>query len=318
MNSWKLSAGTACLLGKKSGRSDAPPSTAYIMLGERCRNNCSFCAQARQSKAAGHLLSRVTWPEVEAAEAATAVQQAYAAGRLRRACFQVVNEVNGRTATLAALQELAGDGMPICVSGIMQNVAEAEELLAAGAERICIALDAATPEVYLSAKGGEWQEKWMLLTACAARFPGRITTHLIVGLGESEEDIVKVLGDCSALGITVGLFAFTPVRGTVWSNRLPPELGQYRRCQIAHRLLALGESVGMIKCRAGRIVEVELTEEELRQRLYDGVAFQTSGCPDCNRPFYNERPGGVMYNYPRPLTELEISNAIKESGISGR
>ena len=27
-------------------------------------------------------------------------------------------------------------------------------------------------------------------------------------------------------------------------------------------------------------------------------AVLTSGCPGCNRPFYNERPRGPIYNYP--------------------
>ena len=37
----------------------------------------------------------------------------------------------------------------------------------------------------------------------------------------------------------------------------------------------------------------------------NGQAFQTSGCPGCNRPYYNERPGRTMFNYPRPLTPEE-------------
>jgi biotin synthase-related radical SAM superfamily protein len=46
-----------------------------------------------------------------------------------------------------------------------------------------------------------------------------------------------------------------------------------------------------------------------------GEAFRTSGCPDCNRPFYNEHPGGPLYNYPRPLTAEEAARAIQEMEI---
>jgi biotin synthase-related radical SAM superfamily protein len=45
-----------------------------------------------------------------------------------------------------------------------------------------------------------------------------------------------------------------------------------------------------------------------------GEPFQTSGCPDCNRPFYNEQPGGPLYNYPRPLTAGEVARAIQDMG----
>ncbi|HUT17269.1 MAG TPA: radical SAM protein, partial [Acidobacteriota bacterium] len=41
-----------------------------------------------------------------------------------------------------------------------------------------------------------------------------------------------------------------------------------------------------------------------------GKPFLTSGCPDCNRPFYNEKPSGPIYNYPRNI-RLEEIEAIK-------
>jgi biotin synthase len=49
---------------------------------------------------------------------------------------------------------------------------------------------------------------------------------------------------------------------------------------------------------------------DLEPVLGDGVAFMTTGCPGCNRPFYNERPSGPFYNYPRPLTEEEIRKEL--------
>jgi biotin synthase len=51
------------------------------------------------------------------------------------------------------------------------------------------------------------------------------------------------------------------------------------------------------------------------QRVTTGEPFQTSGCPNCNRPFYNEQPGGPMYNYPRPLSSAEAEQAIREMEI---
>jgi len=52
-----------------------------------------------------------------------------------------------------------------------------------------------------------------------------------------------------------------------------------------------------------------------------GEAFQTSGCPGCNRPYYNERPGGFIYNYPRPLSAAETAAALglmQEENRQGR
>jgi biotin synthase len=73
--------------------------------------------------------------------------------------------------------------------------------------------------------------------------------------------------------------------------------------------------ITLTQCRfdqRGRLRSFGLSPEELHERLADGLAFQTSGCPDCNRPFYNERPGGPLFNFPRALTREEARQAIAE------
>jgi biotin synthase len=151
-----------------------------------------------------------------------------------------------------------------------------------------------------------------MLRSAAECFPGRIGTHLIVGLGETEQDMATRLQEMADRQASVGLFAFTPVAGTAWATRAAPSLPSYRRIQAARYLLTTGT------CRTGAwrfsptgsIVSYGLSRAELRARLADGCAFQTAGCPGCNRPYYNERPGRVMYNYPRRLYPEEINAAI--------
>jgi biotin synthase len=314
MNIWKLSAGTASVIGKKIIKSDAVPTTAYIMIGEKCRNNCLFCAQARESKAKDSLLSRVTWPEYADHEVVDGIVAAYNSGKVKRTCLQVVNTDDSWNLTLHALDKLQEkQPMPVCVSSHITSLGQAKLLIATGAERICIALDAATPKVYKQVKYGSWDSKWQLLEECADNLPGRITTHLIVGLGETEAEMVETIVRCLAKDITVGLFAFTPLKGTDYAGRTPPDIGSYRRIQIALYLLKQGHSPDVIRFRSGRIVGFDVPN--LRNILAEGRAFETTGCPDCNRPYYNERPGGVMYNYPRPLTSCEVAQALVESGI---
>ncbi len=314
-NLWKLSAGTDAVVAVRKTLSDAPPTTAYVMLGERCRNNCRFCTQARESGAGGNMLSRVTWPGTPAVEAIAGIDAAYAAGRLKRACLQVVDDGSVAAAAAAVASLCAVSSVPVCVSSHLESVAEAKRLVAAGAERICVALDAATPQAYSEAKEGDWQERWRLLTACAAALPGRVSTHLIVGLGETEEEMADAIAACIEQGITVGLFAFTPVKGAAWAGRSAPPIGRYRRVQVAHHLLRRGCGREAIVCRNGAITGFAVPG--LTEILADGAAFRTSGCPDCNRPYYNERPGDVMYNYPRPLTAAETARAIAECEVIG-
>jgi len=62
----------------------------------------------------------------------------------------------------------------------------------------------------------------------------------------------------------------------------------------------------------GNLSSLGVSEELLRNEVLSGVPFVTSGCPDCNRPYYNERPGGKLYNYPEKPKSDETTEILKE------
>jgi biotin synthase len=136
--------------------------------------------------------------------------------------------------------------------------------------------------------------------------------HFIVGLGESEQEMAEAIQRMHDLGLVVGLFAFTPVRGTRMGDASPPPISTYRRMQVAQYLISnnLARIENFTFSATGQLLNFNLPR--LPEILADGVAFQTSGCPDCNRPFYNERPGGPMYNYPTVLTPQQTEAAIED------
>ncbi len=292
---------------------DAVPTTAYLMLGERCLQECAFCAQARDSHADAAALSRVHWPQIARGELVRGVEAAHRTGRIRRACFQVTVGPDAVACAANAVEALSAESsVPICVSIAPRTLADVERLLAAGAERVTIALDAATPEVYRRTKTGSWERTLALLESAARAFPGHVGTHLIAGLGETEREMVLRIASFLDMGVRVALFAFTPVRGTPMEACPPPNLVAYRRVQAAHWLLAAG-LVGVPQLRfdgAGCVASLGLQADDLANLLRGGDAFRTSGCPDCNRPYYNERPGGPLYNYPRPLTLAEAEREV--------
>ena len=65
----------------------------------------------------------------------------------------------------------------------------------------------------------------------------------------------------------------------------------------------------------GNIIDFGIPKQELLEIINTGEPFLTSGCPGCNRPYYNERPRGPFYNYPRNLTTKEIEKAKIELGF---
>lgn len=247
-------------------------------------------------------------------------------GRLRRACFQltvgpgVLAKVEAEVRHLHALRP----ELPICVSAAARDTAEVGCILGWGVERVTLALDAATPELYREVKGGSFEKRLELLLRAAGLFPGRIGTHLIAGLGETEEQLVRLVQRLTDSQVTVALFAFTPVPGTRLESRRPPALESYRRLQAAHYLITRGLSraEAMSFDEAGRLTSYGLPWSRVEETLLEGEgspgrAFRTSGCPDCNRPYYNERPAGPLYNYPRPLTLEEARRAVGEARPCG-
>jgi biotin synthase len=174
-------------------------------------------------------------------------------------------------------------------------------------------LDAASQRIYRMSKTGSWDRQLRLLRRSAAAFPGHIGTHLIVGLGESEAEMVATLQQMVDWQVTVGLFSFTPIDGTAMGRHPPPDLSTYRRVQVARHLLVSRQCrVDSMRFRAnGEIADFGVELAVLRDLLSEGVAFRTAGCTGCNRPYYNEHPGRTMYNYPRPLTQEEVYQAIR-------
>ncbi len=325
-----VSIGTAGVLGLAEVAMDVAPTTAYLMLGGRCSMSCGFCAQARTSHASALNLSRVTWPEFSLAQTINRLARAVERGVIRRCCLQVTAGQGYFERTLGVIKAIkAATGVPLDAAILPPTMDHVVELIAAGVDHVGFGLDAASERVFRRVKGGDWTRSLRLIQETARRYPGRATAHLIVGLGETEQEMVETIQALHNWGVIVGLFAFTPVRGTEMAHVPPPPLESYRRMQVARHLIAHGLarandftfspegpwSFGPVlvvqdKCpkTKGRLTDWRLPQ--LPALLADGVAFQASGCPDCNRPYYNERPGGPMYNYARPLSPAEIQRAL--------
>ena len=64
----------------------------------------------------------------------------------------------------------------------------------------------------------------------------------------------------------------------------------------------------------GDLLDFGVEIDEIMEIIETGMAFQTSGCPECNRPMANETFSRI-YNFPREPTENEIEQIKNELGI---
>lgn len=324
----RVSFGTASVLGLRASKLDAIPTCAYLMVGERCVFPCSFCPQSTRSagRADSRMLSRITWPEYQVSSVLEGLKTAHAEGLIRRVCIQSVESPGARRCVMDLVERLREIvPVPISVSLSPGSLSDVREIFARGGTRVGLPLDAATPKLYSAIKGGAFARARRAIVKASEEFPGRISTHLIIGLGETEEEALRLIQDMVDNGIKTALFAFTPVRGTPLENMNQPPLDAYRIIQVGRALIETKKlRVSDITFHDGRAVH--LGDTALRIIFEDngfiGSALRTSGCPDCNRPFYNERPGGVIYNFPRPLSPHEehaerefLARVIRERAI---
>jgi biotin synthase-related radical SAM superfamily protein len=336
----RVSIGTAITIGLLKGKLDAEPTTAYLMTytSEKCRANCAFCPQARESQSSSELLSRVTWPTFPTQTAIKTVANAAENGKIRRVCIQALNTPNVIQQLIALTKTLKqhAPGTPISISCQPQTRQNIQQLADAGANRIGIAIDAATPKLFRQTKGKTingpytWQNTHKLLKhAQAILGKGNVTTHLIIGLGETEKQAADTIQKLADQGIQTALFAFTPVHGTPLQNRPPPNLAAYRRIQLARHLITHGiaRSADFRYTKNGQITSYGTNPATLQEIVAGGEPFQTTGCSGCNRPYYNEKPTGPIYNHPKPLTpqetaaitaQLQLTRLLQPSAGSSR
>ncbi len=306
----RVAIGSAKVLGLTNIRMNALPTTAHFMTPGRCTIDCKFCTQAKSSAADEKLLSRISWPEYKEEEVFFALHQKQ--DNFKRVCLQVVHSDDKNTYLEYVKKIKAACDLPVSVDLKAKDIGMVRTTFKAGADVVGLPIDCANPQVFSEIKEGSYKSQIELIQKAAYEFPGKLSTHLIVGLGESEKDAVDVIQMMHEHDVTLGLFAFTPVKGTLLEKMNRPTLGHYRRIQLA-RFLIYNNFTPEIKFdEKGRITSYGLGYEDLLTAV-EASAFQTTGCPGCNRPFYNETPKGVMYNYPYIPSKKECDSALNEA-----
>lgn len=323
----RVSFGSAVILGLTKGRLDAKPTTVYLLTyrREKCSANCSFCPQAKTSKGRADMLSRVIWPPFPIAKVLSAIKPAYEADAIQRVCIQALNYsgvFNDLTNLITAIRLRADVPLSVCCQPL--NREKMKQLRDIGVNRICVPMDAVTKPLFDKVKGLTvggpyvWEEQRRVLKEAVAVFGrGSVSTHLIAGLGETARELTEMVQWCVDLGVYPGLFSFTPIKGTILEDHPQPPLRYYREIQTAHFLMTHRKTrfENMRFDVHGRLVDFGVSKTELKSAIRSGLPFVTSGCPGCNRPYYNERPGGPLYNYPILPSPEEIGEIERQIGI---
>ncbi|MHA1646571.1 MAG: radical SAM protein [Promethearchaeota archaeon] len=316
----RLSSGSASVLGLLTQKLDALPTTCYIMTytKERCIGRCSFCPQGTGSDPkSDEQLSRIQWPVFSwknFEEKAKQNQNSNNPSQFKRFCIQVLNYHHFIDDVIKIVDVIHQFSPKTAISAAIPPISKEkmQKLKNVGLERIGIALDASTPKLFAEIKGPNnkgpysWKKHWKTLENALDIFgSGKVTTHLIVGLGETEVEMIQIIHKCVQKNIQPGIFLFTPIHGTPMANFPRPTIIQFRHIQIARQMM-LNNNTDFNRFEfnsSGELNHIsKMKEDELWNLIRAQNAFKTAGCPDCNRPYYTSRPGEEQDGYPKDIT----------------
>jgi biotin synthase len=251
---------------------------------------------------------------------------------IQRVCISAITSPRSPKDLVKMVKEVKeGTGLKVSTL-ITPTVFEREDfeaIKAAGAENITVAVDAATPELFdrLRGKRARGPHKWdrylkgiKEAVEVLGNGTNAVGVHLIIGLGETEEEAVRFIQSCYDNGARVHLFSFYPEKGVAMEDMSQPPLEQYRRVQLARHLIDRGKSrFEKMTFDAGRLTAFGLSKNGILEAIRKGTPFMTTGCTGCNRPYANETPTqamqGLFRNYPFPPNTQDLQTIEKQMGI---
>ncbi|MBN2153457.1 MAG: radical SAM protein [Candidatus Lokiarchaeota archaeon] len=302
-----------------------------LTYADGCRANCAFCGLGRERKAdgtqQGKSFIRVRWPVYPTSMFVEALQSADAAG-INRVCISMVTHPRAKGDTIEVVRKMApaGKALSVLIAPTVVDEAWLKELHATGVDKVDIAIDAATEPLFDALRGSgvrgphSWNRYWGALREAIGVFgPENAGAHLMIGIGETEQEAVAVMQWVHELGSDTHLFSFFPEPGSSMEHDPQPGIGRYRRMQLAREAIhrGAGPMDGMSFNDRGQLVDFGMQQSRLDELVADGIAFLTQGCKDgngfitCNRPYSNCTPfqaaKGELRNYPFPPDARDLA-----------
>lgn len=313
--------GTLGVLGLELVQMETPPTTAYLQIytEKRCKANCLFCAQAKDSKADLIRIARGMYMPFDLDAVVSRLKIAFERGYLSRACIQTALYDSWWQDTVYLIKRIRKESnIPISLSVFPLGDKRYEELRELRVNELVIPLDACTKELFERIKGKDagspftWEAHMQGIRRASQIFE-KVGTHLIIGMGESDEDAIKIIFELWKNKVNPALFSYTYIKGAQM-QKSKEDIRHYRTVQLARYLILEGiANYADMEFKNGVLSNFGINSDVLVKEIEKGEAFQTSGCNNCNRPMANETFPKI-YNFPRKTNEKEIEIIKEELG----
>lgn len=325
----RISMAAAIELGLKPGRIHGCRCSCINLLQnypEGCFANCSYCGLARHrpGAAADNTFIRVAWPlfptDLVAERIGALDRELRAQGKpagVGRVCVAQVHHGSANRDLIDMTERVRRHAPGVPISALVSANLLDERWLAAieasGADIVGIGLDAASEETFRQTRGKgvrgphTWHKHWDIARAARRRFGAwKVNFHVVVGLGETDRELVDLFVQLQREQIAAYLFSFNAEPGTTMADVARAPIARLRRVQLVKHLLEHGQiAPHALRFDAdGALVAIDADDPVLQRAIDSGEPFRTNGCPDrsgevaCNRPYGSYRPGEQYRDYP--------------------
>lgn len=318
----RISMAAAIELGLKPGHIHRCSCNCINLLQnypEGCYANCIYCGLARERPGTpeDNTFIRVAWPLFPTDLVAEKIAAKEAKSGVGRVCIAQVQDHRAYADLVDMTRRVHQAAPEVPISALVSATTLTEERLycikEAGADIIGVGLDAASEAVFYHARGRgtggphDWNYHWQIIRAARCIYgPLKVNCHIIVGLGETDRDLVNLFYQLKSEQIAGYLFSFNPEPGTVMQAVARAPIHRWRRIQLVKYLL---ETCDLAReaiefDTEDTIVRVSAPQDMIRTAIQSGLPFMTNGCPDraeqmaCNRPYGSYRPGEAYRDYP--------------------
>ncbi|HSL25974.1 MAG TPA: radical SAM protein [Acidimicrobiia bacterium] len=302
-----------------------------------CRSDCSYCGLARTRPGTYEEKSfiRVEWPLVETDELIG--RMARSESKLTRLCISMVTHGRAYADTCDITRRIrvkVKTPLSILVAPPTLNRTRLEEFKDLGVDMIGIGLDAVTEDLFRrhrtavpSGGGLSWDKYWQVVDDARDLFgPWKVNCHTLVGLGETDFDLVEMFIRLCDRQIFPYLFCFNPEPDSRLGEHPKSSMTRWRRIQLAKHLI----ETEALRWEAfdfdgdGNLVQLRGDrEQQVATAVASGIPFMTNGCPGpqgepgCTRPYGSYRPSEPTRDYPfvpsaDDLVEIQSQLALDE------
>ena len=327
----RTSLAAAMTLGFKNGRFYRKARLHCINLllvySRGCTASCAYCGLSGKRPGVYREKSfiRVDWPVYELEDIIKSMEEMEERKNgTKRICISMVTRKRApqdTTEIIKRIREKLDTPISVLMAPTVSSDSDLLNWKEGGADKIGVAIDAATPELFDKYRGKgvkgphQWETYWNTYQKSLEIF-GRDNSgiHLMVGLGETERETAAIIQRSRDMGGNTHLFSFYPEAGSILTSCSPPPIDQYRRIQLARYLIDedIAGADDFTFDSEDRIVGFGISLDKLQKVMDSGQPFMTSGCPGrdgkvaCNRPYANFPPPKIR-NFPFNLNTEDLA-----------